>query len=98
MFQVCSVTLCILGNFFLSSADFFQNQPFRKIISGILSECQTVWTQIRTDKMSVLIWVQTICKDYQQAARKELTANIYILNVVALDETTIHSYCLARQE
>ena len=26
---------------FLSSADFFQNQLFRKILSGI--QCQTVW-------------------------------------------------------
>ena len=30
---------------FLSSADFFQNQPFLKILSGIPSECQTVWIQ-----------------------------------------------------
>ena len=30
----------------LSSADFFQNQLFRKILSGIPSECQTDWIQI----------------------------------------------------
>ena len=36
----------------LSSADFFfQNQLFRKILSGITSECQTVWTQIGPDVM-----------------------------------------------
>ena len=29
--------------FFLSSADFFQNQLFRKILSGLPLECQTVW-------------------------------------------------------
>ena len=59
----------MLGNFhdfLLSSADFFQNQLFRKILSGTPSECQTVWTQIRTDILSVLIWVQTVCKGYQQ--------------------------------
>ena len=28
---------------FLSSADFFQNQLFLKIVSGIPSECQTNW-------------------------------------------------------
>ena len=50
----------------LSSADFFQNQLFQKILSGTLSECQTVWIQIRTDIVSVLIWVQTVCKSYQQ--------------------------------
>ena len=33
---------------FLSSADFFQNQLFRKILSGIPSECLTVWIQIQT--------------------------------------------------
>ena len=30
----------------VSSADFFQNRLFQKIISGILSESQTVWIQI----------------------------------------------------
>ena len=45
----------------LSSADFFI-----KILSGIPSECQTVWIQIRPDILSGLIWVQTVCKGYQQ--------------------------------
>ena len=49
------LTLCPLGKFscFLSSADFFQNQLFRKILSGIPSECQTDW-------------IQTVCKSHQQ--------------------------------
>ena len=34
---------------FLLSADFFQNQLFRKILSGIPSECQTVKIQMRPD-------------------------------------------------
>ena len=34
---------------FLSSADLFQNQLFRKILSRIPSVCQTVWIQIRPD-------------------------------------------------
>ena len=51
---------------FLSSADFFQNQLFRKILSGLPSECQTVWIQIRPDPLSGLIWVQIVCKGYQQ--------------------------------
>ena len=57
-------TLCTMGNIlnaFLSSADFFQNQLFRKILSGIPSECQTDWTQIRPDILSGLILVQTVC-------------------------------------
>ena len=32
-----------------SPADFFQNQLFRKFLSGIPSECQAVWVQIRPD-------------------------------------------------
>ena len=51
---------------FLSSADLFQNQLFRKILSGIPSECQTDWIQIRPDVLSGLIWVQSVCKSYQQ--------------------------------
>ena len=54
---------------FESSADFFQNLLFQKIISGTLTECQTVWIQIRTDILSVLIWVQTVCKGYQQTTK-----------------------------
>ena len=53
----------------LSSADIFQTQPFQKILSGIQSEFQTVWIQIRTDILSVLIWVQTVCKGCQQTTK-----------------------------
>ena len=50
----------------LLSADIFQNLLFKKILSGTLPECQTVQIQIRTDNMSVLISIQTVCKSYQQ--------------------------------
>ena len=40
---------------FLLSADFFQNQLFRKKFLGIPS-----------DILSGLIWIQTVCKSYQQ--------------------------------
>ena len=49
------------GYFFLillSSAFFKIN--FKKNLSGTLSECQTVLIQIRTDILSVLVWVQTV--------------------------------------
>ena len=53
---------------------FFQNQLFRKILSGIPSECQLVWIQISPDILSGLICVQTDCKEFQQTtlAGKEL--------------------------
>ena len=66
-------TLCLLSNF----SCFFFVQFFRlliffniifspKILSGISSECQTVWIQIRSDILSGLILYQTVCKSYQQ--------------------------------
>ena len=57
------LSLCLLGNFscIFVVCWFFQNQFSRKILSGILSECQIVWIQVRPDKMSGLIWVQTVC-------------------------------------
>ena len=51
-----------MGNFYalLSSADFFLNQLFRKILSGIQSESNSL------DPGQALIWVQNVCKGYQQ--------------------------------
>ena len=78
------LTLCMLDSFlcFLSSADFFK--IFQIIFSGTLSVYQTVWIQVRTDILSVLIWAQTVCKGYQQKtnsplARKELKTTPYNL-------------------
>ena len=51
---------------FLSSTDIIQNELFRRILSGIRSECQPVWIQIRPDVLSGQIWVQTVFKSYQQ--------------------------------
>ena len=48
----------------LSTADFFQNQLFKEINSGMASACQKVWIQIRPNKMLGLIWFQTVCKGY----------------------------------
>ena len=62
-------------NAFLSSADFFQNHLFGKFFQEY-DQCQTVLILVRPDKMSGLIWVQTVCKSYQQTALvgKELTS------------------------
>ena len=63
------LTPSILANFacFLIVCRFFSKSSFfQKILSGIASRCQTVWIQIRPDIMSGLIWVQTVCKGYQQ--------------------------------
>ena len=82
--EFLDLNLCRLGKFstfFLLSADFFQNQLFRKILSRIPSECQIVWIQIRPDILSGLIWVQTVCKGYQQTTLggKESYMNLTLL-------------------
>ena len=69
------LTLCMLGNFacffffFRCLWIFFLNQLFQKNLSGIPSECQTVWIQIRPDVLSNLIRFQTVCKGYQQTTK-----------------------------
>ena len=55
----------------LSSADiFFQNQFvvvfLKKNLSGKSVECQAVWIQIMSNVLLGLIWVQIVCKGYQQ--------------------------------
>ena len=39
---------------------------FLKHLSGISVECQAVWNQIMPDVLSGLIWVQIVCKGFQQ--------------------------------
>ena len=53
---------------FLSSTEFFKINFFQIILSGIPSECPTVWIWVRLDVLSGLTWVQTVCKNYQQTA------------------------------
>ena len=67
----------------LSSADIFQNYYFQKSLSETLSGCQTVWTKIRTDIMLVLIWVQTVCKDYQQTTKVAVSNEVLIVSIFA---------------
>ena len=51
---------------FLSSADFTVSKTYflKQNITGIPSDCQTVWKQIRVAQ----IWVQTVYLGYQQTA------------------------------
>ena len=71
-FSSVTLNLCMLGNFaclfqvVCHLLNFFQNILFLKIHSGISSECQTVWIQIRPDDSSGLIRVQAVCIGYQQ--------------------------------
>ena len=70
LFNSLSASLVIF-HAFLWSADsmtFFQN--CLKSSRNTISESQTVWVQIRTNKVLVLIWVQTVCKGYNSADDK----------------------------
>ena len=50
---------------------------FSKSKKKNLSECQTVWIQIRPYILQGLIWIQSVCKDYQQLAGKELKCSLH---------------------
>ena len=47
--------------FFVVCCFFLHTHLFLNILSGIPSECQTVWIQIRSDILSGLTWVQAVC-------------------------------------
>ena len=67
-----SLNLCMLGNcscFCCLLLTFFKVNFFKEFSSGTQSKCLTVWIQIRTDDLSGLIWVQTVCKGYQQKTK-----------------------------
>ena len=53
----------------------------KKNCSGISSECLTVWIQIRPDNLLGLVWLQTVCKGYQQTTLvgKELKNDVPLL-------------------
>ena len=51
---------------------------------GLPSACQTVWILTRSDVMSGLIWIQTVCIGYKQTklAGKELNTFLYLHNML----------------
>ena len=63
LFLLRTCVTCVMGavaKLLLLPAFFFSNIFFPR------SECQIVWTLIRTYNLSVLICVQTVCKGYPQ--------------------------------
>ena len=78
--------ICMLGNFSCYCwhlLTLFQNSKltFNKILSGTLSECQRVWIQIRTDILSVLIWVQLFV-NVRSGQQKGLLARNELITVI----------------
>ena len=80
--------------FFIVVCWFFSKSIFWKFLSRILSECQTVWILIRPDKMSGLIWLQTVCKSYQQTTLvgNELTLFPTFTTIVACSLICLYSW------
>ena len=73
VFNLNSLDAGLFVMLLFSSVNFFDN-----FFSGTLYECQTFCIQIRTNILSGLTWVQSVCKGYQPMtklplARKELT-------------------------
>ena len=54
------INYCFLMTFF------FKINFSKKILSGALLECQMVWLQIRTDKMSVC---KAVCKSFRHLTK-----------------------------
>ena len=81
---------------------FFQ-RSFSKILSGIPLGCQAVWTQIRPDILTGLIWVQTVCKGYQQTTQvatskeKSKVNNVYYLIFTVRNNLTSRQQTQNRQ-
>ena len=100
-FQFSSAYWVIQHAFLSSAVFFFQNQLFRKILSGIPSECQAVLNQIKPDVLSGLIWVQTVFKGYQQMTPvvRVISSNLPWLITQVVKEITpstyLHCFCLA---
>ena len=71
---------CLLGNFayFLSSADFLKKQLLRNILSGIPSEWQRVWIQVRSNIFSGLVRAKIVCKGAQQTTLVDKQLVLYI--------------------
>ena len=63
---------------FVASADFFSKATFfQKILSETLSERPMVQILIKTDILS--IWLQTVCKGYQQTTKVSARIESYII-------------------
>ena len=62
---------------------------FQKHLSGIPSECQLVWSQIRPNVLSGLTWVQPVCKGYQQMTKKVVRERVKVLLTIAADDILI---------
>ena len=92
------LNLCPLGKFFMLFCrllNFFQKQLFLKILSGIPSECQTVWIQIRPNETLGLIWAQSVSKGYEQTIPVSNELNAIMKNTIRWNDLDdMNLFCL----
>ena len=68
------ISICMLGNFSrfcYRLPTFFKIIFFKKFFQDNYQSVKLFWIQIRTDVLSVLIWVQAVCKGYQQKMKSQ---------------------------
>ena len=78
--QLVDLTLCMMCDFscILLSADLFQNNLFQKIQEYHQCVKQFGSRSVRPDIFLGLIWVQTVCKSYQQTTLVYYLRNVHM--------------------
>ena len=74
------LTPCMLGNFscfFCRLLLIIKISSFKKLFQEHYQSVETVWIQIRINHLSVLIWVQTVCKYVISRRQKILLGTLY---------------------
>ena len=67
---------------FFSSADFFNINFFKKLFQENHLSVKQRWIQIRPDVLLGLIWVQIVCKSYQQTTLGDKRVKITDKNII----------------
>ena len=73
MLQLFTILLEIILIFFVSADFFLLNEPFRKFLTGIPLECQTVFDRDQAQHLVIPDLSQAVCKGYQQKVIKKMS-------------------------
>ena len=98
--NVLYISFCMLGNcscFYFRPLTFFKIKLLKTNHPGPPSRCQTIWIQIKTAILLVLIWVQTVCKRLLQMTKlstgmQRVIAGKYLSVQYIVSYRDIHAY------